>query len=58
MAADNVAGQDPRARGRSVVDWRDDLDYPVLLRHLDAKTAKFAARLNLHVAEAFGVHVA
>ena len=55
---DDVAGQDPGARGRGIVDRRHDLDEPVLLRHLDAETAEFAARLNLHVAEALGVHVA
>ena len=54
MSPDN----DPRARSRGIVDRRHDLDKPVFLSHLDAKTAEFAARLNLHVAEALGVHVA
>src|SRR5664279_1220166 len=54
---DNIARQYPRARGRGIVDWRHDLDRPVFLGDLNTKTTKLAASLNLHVAEALGVHV-
>ena len=55
---DDVVGEDARPRGRRIVDRRDDLDEAVLHRDLDAEAAEFAAGLDLHVAEALGVHVA
>ena len=42
---------------RRVLDRRDHLDRPVLHRHLDAEPAELSARLHLHLAELFAVHV-
>ena len=55
---DDVAGHDPGLGGRRVVDRRHDLDEPIFLGDLDSKSAEFALRLNLHVLERLGVHVA
>ena len=55
---DEVAGLQPGARRRRVVDRRDHLDQAVLHRDLDAEPAELAAGLHLHVAEVLGVHVA
>ena len=55
---DDVAGQHARLGGRRIVDRRHHLDEAVLLGHLDAKAAELALRLDLHVAERLGVHVA
>ena len=54
---DQVPRLHPGAGGRRVVDRADDLDEPVILRHLDPEAAELAPRLHLHVAEGFGVHV-
>ena len=55
---DEIARLEARFRRRRVVDRRDDLDQAVIHGDLDAESAELAAGLNLHVAEAFGVHVA
>ena len=49
---------DAGAEGRRVVDRRDHLDEAALHGDLDPQAAELAARLHLHVAEAFRVHVA
>ena len=55
---DDVAREHARLGGRRIVDRRHDLEEAVFLRHFDAKAAELALRLDLHVAERFGVHVA
>ena len=55
---DDVARADAGLRRRRVVDRGDDLDEPVFLGHLDAEAAELALRLDLHVLEGLGVHVA
>ena len=56
--ADDVVRQDAGFGGGRLVDRRHDLDQAVFHRDFDAEAAELAARLDLHVAEALGVHVA
>ena len=51
---DQIIGQHARALGRRVVDRRYHLDQPLIHGHFNAKTAKLAARLYLHVLKALG----
>ena len=47
---DVVVGEDAGLGGRGVVDGRDDLDDPLLHRHLDAEAAELAGIVFLHLA--------
>ena len=51
---DQIIGQHARALGRRVVDRRDHLDQPLINGDFNAKPAKLAARLYLHVFKALG----
>lgn len=53
-----VARLDAGFGGGCVVDGRDDLHQTVFHRHFDAKATELALGLDLHVGEAFGIHVA
>ena len=55
---DDISREDASFGRRRVVDGRHDLEQAVLLSHFDAESAEFAFRLDLHVLERFGVHVA
>ena len=55
---DDVVRHDAGLGGGRLVDRGDDLHEAVFHRDLDAEPAELAARLDLHVAEAFRVHVA
>jgi hypothetical protein len=55
---DEVAGLDPGARRRGVVDRRHHLYEAVLHGDFDAEAAEFAAGLHLHLVEALGVEIA
>ena len=55
---DDVAGAEAGLGGRRVVDRRYHLEDAIFHGDLDAEPAELAVRLDLHVAEALGVHVA
>ena len=55
---DEIVGQHAGLGGGRLVDRRDDLDQAVFHGDFDAEAAEFAARLHLHVAERFRLHVA
>ena len=54
---DQVIRHQASLGGGRVVDGRDNLDDAVLHRDLDAETAEFTARLDLHVPEILRAHV-
>ena len=53
-----IAGLEAGLGGGRIVDGRDHLDESVFHRHFDADAAELAFGLDLHVGEAFCVHVA
>src|SRR6516225_7375681 len=55
---DDVVSHDAGLGRRRLVDRGHDLNQPVLHGDLDAEAAELAPGLHLHVAEAFGIHVA
>ena len=54
---DQVARLDAGARGRRIVDRRDDLDEPVFHADFDAQAAEFALRADLQFAERILVEI-
>src|SRR5690606_3514623 len=54
---DQVARHDAGARGRGVLDGRDDLDEAVFGADLDAQAAELALRGGLHFTEGVGIQV-
>ena len=55
---DEVVWQEARFLRRGVINWGYDFDQAVFHGDFNAEPPKFAAGLNLHIAEALRVQVA